>query len=112
VRIMLPGLRARRDPVSKTLTFQFGVRPSGPNGTWTGRDRAKNGLLGLLTTAICVGATIGAGQIEEHTTNLTTGNYIAFGTEFVFGFLALLAFVQSVIELVHAPFSKPWKVAP
>lgn len=67
VRIMLPVWRARGDPLSRTLTFEIGVRPSGPNGSWTGRDHLRNGLLGLLNTAICVGLAMVAGRIEDRT---------------------------------------------
>ncbi len=107
VRIMLPG---RRDPLSKTLTFEIGVNPSGPNGTWTGRDHLRNGLLGLLNTAICVGLAMAASRIEDRAMNLSTKSYVAGGAMFVFGFLAVLLFVQAVLDLARAPFTKPWKV--
>lgn len=112
VRTMLPVWRARRDPLSKAFVLEIGVKPSGPNGTWTGRDHLRNGLLGLLNTAICVGLTLVTSNIGEHAMNLSTKSYIAGGAMFVFGFLALLLFVQAVLELSRAPFTKPWKVGP
>jgi hypothetical protein len=112
VRIMLPVWRARGDPLSKAFVFEIGVRPSGPNGTWTGRDHLRNGLLGLLNTAICVGLSMAALRIEDRAMNLSTKSYIAGGAMFVFGFLALLLLIQAVLELSRAPFTKPWKVEP
>jgi hypothetical protein len=109
VRTMLPVWRARRDPLSKALLFEIGVRPSGPNNTWTGRDHLRNGLLGLLNTAICVGLTLVTSNIGEHAMNLSTKSYVFTGASFVFGFLALLLFVQAVLELSRAPLTKPWK---
>ena len=109
VRIMLPVWRARRDPLSKALVFEIGVRPSGPNGTWTGRDHLRNGLLGLLNTAICVGLTLGASRIADRAMNLSTKSYVASGAMVVFGGLALLLFIQTVLELARAPFTKQWK---
>lgn len=112
VRTMLPVWRARRDPLSKALVFEIGVRPSGPNNTWTGRDHLRNGLLGLLNTAICVGLTLVTSNIGEPAMNLSTKSYVFTGASFVFGFLALLLFVQAALELARAPFTKPWKVSP
>jgi|SRR5690349_5499161 len=109
VRIMLPVWRSKRDPLSKTLTFEIGVKPSGPNDTWTGRDHLRNGLLGLLNTAICVGLMLVTSNIGEHAMNLSTKSYIFTGASFVFGVLALLLFVQAALELARAPFTKPWK---
>ena len=109
VRIMLPVWRSKRDPLSKTLTFEIGVKPSGPSDTWTGRDHLRNGLLGLLNTAICVGLMLVTSNIGEHAMNLSTKSYIFTGASFVFGVLALLLFVQAALELARAPFTKPWK---
>jgi len=106
-RILLPILRARRDPLSKALVFEFGVRPSGPGGIWTRRDRAMSGLLSLLTAAVCVGVVVVAERIEEHSKNLSTANYVATGAMVVFFMFALLAVIRGVADLIRAPFVKP-----
>ena len=106
-RILLPILRARRDPLSKTLVFEFGVRPSGPGGRWTRRDRVYSGLLSVFTAAACIGIAFVAGRIEEHTQNLSTANYVATGVMFVSFLLALLAAVRGLADFVRAPFTKP-----
>ena len=106
-RVLYPVLKARRDPVSQALVFEFGVRPTGPNGSWTRRDRALSGGLSLLSAACCVGVTLLAARIGEHAMNMSTTSYVATGVMFVFAFLALLAFIRGVIDLVRAPFTKP-----
>jgi hypothetical protein len=105
-RILLPILRSRRDPLSKTLVFQFGVRPSGPDGHWTRRDRAMSGLLSLLTAGICIGAAFVAERIEVHTQNMSTANYVATGFMFLFFLLAFLALIRGLADLIRAPFTK------
>jgi len=105
-RILLPILKARRDPLSRSLVFELGVRPSGPGGLWTRRDRALSGGLSLLTAAACVGVAFVAERIEEHTQNLSTANYVATGAMFVFFLLALLAVVRGLADLIRAPFVK------
>ena len=107
VRILLPILRARRDPLSKTLVFNFGVRPSGPGETWTRRDRAWSGVLSLLTAAVCVGIVVVVERITQHTKNLSTANYVATGAMFVFFLFALLAAIRGLADLLRAPFTKP-----
>ncbi len=59
--------------------FEFGIRPSRPGGLLTGRDRALNGLLSLLTTAVRVGIALLAKRLEERSQNLTATNYVASG---------------------------------
>jgi hypothetical protein len=105
-RILYPVLKTRRDPVSKAFVFEFGVRPSGPGGSWTRRDRALSGLLSLLTAAGCVGVMIGAERISQHAMNGSTASNVATGIMFVFALLALLALLRGLADLVRAPFTK------
>ncbi|SRR6266576_5253032 len=105
-RILYPVLKARRDPISKALVFQLGVRPTGPGGSWTRRDRALSGLLSLLTGAGCVAVVIVAGRIGEHALNLSTASYVATGVMVVFAMFALLAVIRGLADLVRAPFAK------
>jgi hypothetical protein len=106
-RILYPVLKARRDPLSRTLVFEFGVRPTGPDGTWTRRDRALSGVLSLLTAAGCVGVTLVAGRIAERAMNMSTTSYVATGAMFFFALIALLALIRGLVDLVRAPFAKP-----
>jgi hypothetical protein len=105
-RILLPILRARRDPLSKTLVFEFGIRPSGPGGLSTRRDRVMSGLLSLFTAGLCIGAAFLAERIEEHTQNMSNANYVATGFMFLLFFLALLALIRGLADLIRAPFTK------
>src|SRR5262245_33184975 len=105
-RILYPVLKSRRDPVSKALVFHFGVRPSGPGGAWTRRDRAVSGLLSLLTAGACVGIVVIAARIDAHAMNLSTTSYVATGATVVFSLLALLAVISGLVDLVRAPFTK------
>ena len=105
-RILLPILRSRRDPLSKTLVFEFGVRPSGPGGLWTRRDRTMSGLLSLLTAGVCTGAAFLAERIEEHTQNMSTANYVASGFMLLLLLLALLTLIRGLADLIRAPFTK------
>ena len=105
-RVFYPILKARRDPVSRTLVFQFGVRPTGRGGRWTPRDRVRSGLLSLVTGAVCVGVVIVAERIGERAMNLSTTSYVATGVMVLFVILAVLAVIRGVADLVRAPFTK------
>ena len=105
-RALYPALKTRRDPVSKALVFQFGVRPSGPGGAWTRRDRAMSGLLSLLTAAACIGIVTIAARIDARAVNLSTTSYVTIGAALVFSIFALLALIRGVVDLVRAPFTK------
>ena len=105
-RILYPVLKSRRDPVSKALVFQFGVRPSGPGGAWTRRDRALSGLLSWLTAAACIGIVTIATRIDAGAMNLSTTSYVAIGAMIIFSIFALLAVIRGLVDLVRAPFTK------
>ena len=106
LRILLPLLRGRRDPLSKSLVLEFGVRPSGPSGTWTSRDRVFSGLLSLLTAACCIAVMSLLTLVAKPFESDTTANYVVTGVVVVLWVLALMAIVNGITDLVRAPFTK------
>ena len=105
-RILYPVLKTRRDPVSKALVYQFGVRPSGPGGAWTRRDRAMSGLLSLLTAGACIGIVTIAARIDARAMNRSATSYVAIGAMVMFSVFALLAVIRGLVDLVRTPFTK------
>ena len=106
-RVLLPNLRARRDPLSRMLVLEFGVRPSGPGGIWTRRDRTFSSLMSLLSAAACIAAAYLVALVATPFKDETIDDYLATGAAIVLWFLGLMALVNGIAELARAPFEEP-----
>src|SRR5690349_4626406 len=107
--LALLNRRARERPASfegRTLGYRIGVTPTGPNGTYTRKDRLRVAGVSGITAVICLAISFGgayvASQPPAHGWLGTTASAVMF-LSFLLGLIALAA---AVVNLGAAPFTR------
>ena len=90
---------------ARTLGHRFGIRPSGPDGKYTRRERLRAAVASAFATCVCFAiAQLGA-VIEPRVPDFTLGNTITEWMMFVGGLVGAVALLATVLHALAVPFA-------